>query len=134
LNPDSPIELLLTDVPVGGSAQHTYAIGFNYEALPGTNIRVDYNYYDKLYADFDPNNVDEGYEPWEAPDYSVVDLGLTHDFEFGDFEATLIGNVNNLFDTEYISVVDDGINSNARTAQVWYGFGRTYTVGAKIKF
>ena len=134
LNPDSPIELLLSDVPVGGSAQHTYALGANYEVLTGTRLRVDFNYYDKLYADFDPNNVGEGYQPWEAPDYSVVDFGLTHDFEFGDFQATLIGNVNNLFDTEYIAVVDDGINSNARTAQVWYGFGRTYTVGAKIKF
>ncbi|MFD0977410.1 TonB-dependent receptor [Salinimicrobium gaetbulicola] len=134
LNPDAPIELLLKDVPVGGSAQHTYALGANYEALPGTRLRVDYNYYDKLYADFDPNNVGEGYQPWEAPDYSVVDLGLTHDFEFGDFQATLIGNINNLFDTEYISVVRDGMDSNARTAEVWYGFGRTYTVGAKIKF
>lgn len=134
LNPDSPIELLLKDVPVGGSAQHTYALGANYEVLPGTNLRLDFNYYDRLYADFDPNNVGEGYSPWEAPDYSVVDFGLTHDFEFGDFDATLIGNINNLFDTEYISVVDDGINSDARTAQVWYGFGRTYTVGAKIKF
>lgn len=134
LNPDSPIELLLSDVPVGGSAQYTYAMGLNYEALPGTRLRLDFNYYDKLYADFDPNNVGEGYEPWKAPDYSVVDFGLTHKFEMGDFEATLIGNVNNLFDTEYIAVVDDGIDSNANTAQVWYGFGRTYTVGAKIKF
>ena len=134
VNPDSPINLLLKDVPVGGSAQHTFALGLNYEALPGTHVRVDYNYYDNLFADFDPNNVDEGYMPWEVPDYGVVDLGLTHDFEFGDFEATLIGNINNLFDTEYIAVADDGPQSTARTAQVYYGFGRTYTVGAKIKF
>ncbi|MEG9327658.1 Outer membrane receptor proteins, mostly Fe transport [Salinimicrobium catena] len=134
LNPDSPISLLLQDVPVGGSAQHTFALGFNYEALPGTNVRMDYNYYDNLFADFDPNNVDEGYMPWEVPAYGVVDFGLTHNFAFGDFEATLIGNVNNLLDTEYIAVADDGPQSNARTAQVYYGFGRTYTVGAKIKF
>ena len=136
LNEDDPINLYLDKVPVGGAAQNTFALGLNYEALPGTRIRVDYNYYDQLYADFDPNSVGGGgdYTPWEVPDFGLVDMGLTYDFKFGSFDATLLGNVNNIFDTEYVSVANDGPESDAQSAQVWYGFGRTYTIGAKLKF
>ncbi|NJX17438.1 hypothetical protein HC176_18365, partial [Tamlana crocina] len=50
-------------------------------------------------------------------------------FDFGDFEAMLIGNINNVLDTEYISIARGGINDG-----VFYGFGRTFNVGAKINF
>ncbi|MGW1454145.1 TonB-dependent receptor [Salegentibacter agarivorans] len=130
------IDLYLKDIPVGGSAQNTFALGGDYEVLPGTIIRANWNYVDKLYTQFDILGVSSGddYEPWEIPSYGLLDAGLTHKFEFGGFEATLNGNVNNILDTEYVSFGFDGSNSNAETASVWYGFGRTYTVGMKINF
>ena len=123
------IDLYIEDLKVGGSAQTTFALGANYEAFPGTRLRLDWNYYDDLYADFDPNtrNSPDLGQSFEVPAYGLVDFGFTHDFEFGPFETTLIGNVQNLLDTEYIAVARD-------SGQYFYGFGRTFSVGAKINF
>jgi len=130
------IDLFLKDIPVGGSAQNTFALGGDYEVLPGTTVRANWTYIDKLYTQFDILGVSSGddYSPWEIPSYGLLDAGLTHKFEFGGFEATLNGNVNNVLDTEYVSFGFDGSASNAETARVWYGFGRTYTVGMKLNF
>lgn len=136
VNPDDPISLYLKDIPVGGAAQNTFALGGNYEAFKGTTLRVNWTYADRLYSEFDPLGVSSGdeYQPWEVPSYGLVDLGITHKFDFGPFDARLNGNVNNLLDTEYVGFAFDGSGSNAETASVWYGFGRTYTVGLKLNF
>ncbi|TDN95154.1 outer membrane receptor protein involved in Fe transport [Salegentibacter sp. 24] len=130
------IDLFLEDIPVGGSAQTTMALGGDYEALPGTIIRANWTYADRLFSEFDPLGVSSGdnYTPWEIPSYGLLDVGLTHKFEFGGLDATLNSNVNNVLDTEFVSFAFDGAASNAETASVWYGFGRTYTVGLKINF
>ena len=131
-----PIDLYLQDVPVGGAAQNTFALGANYQVIESSTIRVNWTYADNLYSQFDPLGVSSGddYMPWELPAYGLVDLGLTHRFDIGALSATLNGNVNNLLDTEYVSFGFDGDESNAQTANVWYGFGRTYTVGLKVNF
>ncbi len=123
------VDLYIEDLKVGGSAQNTFALGVDYETIEGTFVRLDFNYFDELYTNFDPNtrNNPELGQSWEVPAYSLVDFGVTHDFEFGGFDATLMGNINNLLDTEYIAVARD-------SGQYFYGFGRTFNVGAKIKF
>ena len=130
------IDLYIKDLKVGDAAQTTFALGADYEVLSNMNLRLDYNYYDSYYADFDPNGrstAGQG-QAWEAPAYGLLDAGLRYKFDFGPFEATLNGNVNNVLDTEYIADARDRGNSTAQEALVWYGFGRTYTVGAKINF
>ena len=55
----------------------------------------------------------------------------------GGFNATIYGNVYNLFNYNY--VVDAYTNSNERgtwqnAARVFYSFGRTYSLRLKINF
>ncbi|WP_178990853.1 TonB-dependent receptor [Winogradskyella schleiferi] len=130
------VDLFIEDVPVGDAAQTTFALGTNYKFSPETRFTIDYNYFARLYSDFDPS--DRGTEgapdPWEVPDYGVFDTAFSHSFPFGNFEATLIARMNNVFNTKYISDSLDGADSNAETALVYYGFGRTFSVGATIKF
>ena len=71
---------------------------------------------------------------WELPAYGLFDLGFNHGFKIGDFNATLNGKLNNLFDVEYISDANDGLTSDYDTATVYYGAGRTFSLGLKIKF
>ena len=122
------VNLFIEGLKVGGSAQTTFAAGFDYEPMQGTHLRGNWNYFDNLYADFDPatRSTPERGQSWKAPDYGLVDLGITHKFDLGEFEAMLMGNLYNVFDTEYISV--------ARDNGVFYGFGRTFNIGAKINF
>ncbi len=73
-------------------------------------------------------------DSWEMPSYNLVDLGLNHKFTIGDFRATLNAKMNNIFNVEYVSDAYDGSNHSSSTATVYYGTGRTFSVGMKVKF
>ncbi|MBD0823538.1 TonB-dependent receptor [Aestuariibaculum marinum] len=147
---DSPVNLHISGLKVADAAQTTMALGLNYKISPETRLIIDYNYYDDLYADFDPSDrglssnlspeeIDEilatdPVQTWKMPAYGLFDVGFTHGFKFGSFDASLTARMNNVFDTEYISDAQDGSGSNAQTSLVYYGYGRTFSLGAKINF
>ena len=141
------VNILIKDLHVGDAAQTTLGLGANYKFAPKTRLTIDYNYYDNLYADFDPSDRGQrGPDAWEVPAYGIFDTAFSHGFKFGDFDATLTARMNNVFDTRFISDAQDGSAvgtpgepgyipaSTSRVATVYYGFGRTFSVGAKIKF
>ena len=134
LNEDDPINIYIEDAPVGNAAQTTAALGANLEVLPATFLRADFTYFDRLFADYEPTErATQGLpDPWQVPAYGLVDIGFTHKFDIGDFQARLNANVFNVANTEYVADARGG--AVARDSQVWYGFGRTYTVGTTITF
>lgn len=131
------VNLFIEDVHVGDAAQTTLALGANYRFNNKTRFTVDYNYFADLYADFDPSDRnDENFrgDTWKVPDYGVFDTAFTHGFKLGSFDASLTARLNNVFNTKYISDAMDGTDSSARTALVYYGFGRTFSFSTTIKF
>lgn len=68
------------------------------------------------------------------PDFSTLDLNTNYRFNIGNFDAILYSNVNNLLNKKYIADAKDGSKHNRETAMVWYGFGTTWTMGARIAF
>ncbi len=136
------VDLYIADVPVGDAAQTTAAFGINYTFLKSIKIGVDYNYFDRLYAKFDP--IGGGYNapltdggnvnPWTAPTYNLVDLNIKYSFELGGFDAALYGKVMNLLDVEYISDAFDGGDHDWSSAKTYYGLGRTWSLSLKLKF
>ncbi|AUC83124.1 TonB-dependent receptor domain-containing protein [Lacinutrix sp. Bg11-31] len=125
------------DLKVTDAAQTTFAFGLNYKLLPESLIYVDYNYAGNLYASYfitDRQDETNRQDSWEVPSYGLFDLGLKHGFKVGEFDTTLIAKMNNVFNTEYVSDANDGLGSTASSALVYYGSGRTFSVGAKIKF
>jgi outer membrane receptor protein involved in Fe transport len=68
------------------------------------------------------------------PAYGLFDLGLNHGFNIGQFDASLSARMNNVLNTEYISDARDGAGSIAQTAGVYYGAGRTFSLGIKLNF
>jgi outer membrane receptor protein involved in Fe transport len=73
-------------------------------------------------------------DTWKLPSYHLFDLGFNHGFTISDFDATLTGNMNNIFDVEYISDAFDDGSHTAAGANVYYGSGRTFNLGLKINF
>ncbi|SHI42385.1 TonB-dependent receptor [Algibacter luteus] len=130
------VDLYIKDLHVADAAQTTAALGLNYKFAPETRLIVDYNFYADIYADFDPSDrgVAGAPDAWKMPDYGLFDLAMTHGFKFGSFDASLTARMNNVFDTEYISDAQDGSGSTTNTALVYYGYGRTFSVGAKLNF
>jgi outer membrane receptor protein involved in Fe transport len=120
---------------VGDAAQTTFALGLSYELTPETTFNIDYNHFADLYSDYDPSDRGEvGPDAWKVPSFNLFDTSIRHKFKFGNFDTSIIARVNNVFDTTYISDAQDGTDSDAATASVYYGFGRTFSVGAKINF
>ena len=99
------------------------------------NIYFDYNFAGDNYASYDVTNRSSSNtnDVWQLPDFGLFDLGMRHTFEMGSFEATLTGKINNVFNTEYVSDAND-IDGTASTAQVYFGPGRTYSVGLRVNF
>lgn len=132
------VNINIDGIHVGNSAQTTAAVGLKYEMLKGFKVGIDCNYFGRNYANFNislSDYKDITYaQPWKMPDATTFDLNMSYRFKLNTFDATLIGNVNNLFDTEYIADATDGSDHSWKTAQVFYGFGRTYSVSLKLKF
>ncbi len=128
---------------VNDAAQTTYALGLNYKALDRTSVFLDYNYAGDIYSRFDfSRGTTDRLNTWKIPSYHLFDLGLNHGFTIGDFDAILSGNMNNIFDVEYISDAFDSTEETspgvfehtATNSGVYYGAGRTFSLGLKVNF
>jgi outer membrane cobalamin receptor len=124
-------------VHVGNSAQHTAFLGIDYDVFQSIKIGANVNYFGKHFAEFNPTNRkknEDNVDSWRLPDATTVDFNVRWKFNVGDFDATLYGNIDNLFDKEYISDATDGSKHDMNTALVYYGFGRTWSAGIRINF
>lgn len=133
--------IYVKDVHVGDAAQNTAAVSLDYEFMKGVSLGADYNFYDNIYAEFDPAwrtkepEFEQGNpDSWKMPSYQLVDLNVRYKFELGSYKATLIGNINNLFDETYISDARDGRQNDANSAEVFYGWGRSWRMALKLYF
>ena len=135
------------NLKVNDAAQTTWALGANYKLLEKTSIFLDYNYAGDIYAKFDfSRGTTDRLNTWEMPAYHLFDLGFNHGFKLGDFDAVISGNMNNIFNVDYISDAFDGSGSgtvgdpnyvaphSATAARVYYGTGRTFNLGLKVNF
>jgi hypothetical protein len=131
------VDVNLKGIHVGNSAQTTAAFSTDYEILKGFNVGFDANYFGQNYASFRINPAignNDFQQPWQIPDAVTVDFNARYNFRIGEYQASLVGNVNNLLDNEYITDAADGSDHTWKTAQVFYGFGRTFSTSLKIKF
>ncbi len=128
----------LKGVSVGNSAQNTAALGISYKFFKDFNVALDFNYFGKNFADFNiterTSESSRGVDSWQIPDAFLMDMNLGYNFEIAGLKTRLSGNVNNLLNTEYIADATDGRNHDWRTAGVYYGFGRTFSLGMKVNF
>jgi outer membrane receptor protein involved in Fe transport len=129
------IEVFAKDLKVGDAAQTTFALGASYKFATESSIYVDYNYAGDMHASYQVTSRGSAGLPdtWEVPEYGLFDVGVNHVFDMGPFEAILNAKINNVFNTDYVSDAND-VDGTAATALVYYGAGRTYSVGLKVKF
>ncbi|WP_431125014.1 TonB-dependent receptor [Flagellimonas flava] len=126
---------------VGGAAQLSGGLGVNLRFNDMFSFDSDFRYYDNLYAD-----VGAIKENLELPSYSIVDAGLTFTIPVGADRSNRLKvrtNMNNVFDTEYISRLTtanmveagdetyDGLNVSNRG---FFGWGRTWNLTLRYDF
>jgi len=131
------VDVYAKGLKVSDAAQTTWALGLKYNGLPKTSFYLDYNYAGDIYAEYDitrRNDETNTEDSWKLPSFNLFDLGMNHRFDIGPFDTTLNARINNIFNVEYVSDAYDGEDSTWQTATVYYGFGRTFSVGLKIRF
>lgn len=127
----------IKDLHVGNAAQTTAALMASWEALPKFYIGMDWNYYGRNYADFDPtlrNSANDRTESWKMPNYSTLDANISYKFKIGKVNAKFYCNANNLLNKEYIADAKDGSDHTSKSALVYFGNGITWSTGLKIIF
>lgn len=131
-------------VKVGGSAQTTAAIGVQFRPFKGFRIGADWTVNARNYSDYSissssysPGKEIDVPEPWKIPWGNQLDLNASYRFKIGGVDATLYGNVHNLFNYNY--VMDATTNTDAagtwqNAYYVYYSFGRTYSLKLRVNF
>ena len=134
------VNVNLKGIKDGNSAQTTAALGFDYQILKGFRVGLEANYFGNNYSYFNISSVGTSLapatfsQPWKIPDAVTCDFNTSYRFKIGTFDATLVGNIFNLLDQVYITDATDGADHTWKTAQVFYGFGRTWSTTLKIRF
>lgn len=146
------VQLYTKGLKVGDAAQTTANLAASYEFIKGLRLRASYYYADNLYANFTPESrssaSNAGVQAWKLPSYGLVDGMLSYTFNLEQKKVTLRLNVDNILDNIYIAEsVDDrkydaddptdfviGDNGSGKRNRVYPGFGRTWSIGAKVNF
>lgn len=134
-------------INVGGSAQTTAC--FDVCFIPFDNVRIgmDYILYDRNYAyySFSGGNLSLGEEmklsqPWKIPTYGYLDFRMSYNFKIGKTNMTLYATINNVLNSYNIekawnptNVATEIIEVNPDDVQVFYSFGRIWSIKLKIE-
>lgn len=146
------VNLYTKGLKVGDAAQTTGNIAASYEFIKGLRLRASYYVADNLYANFTPENrtdaAKEGVQAWKLPSYGLLDGMLSYTIKYNQSKITFRLNVDNILDKRYIAESADdtkynpadakdfkiGDNGSGKSNRVYPGFGRTWTLGAKVNF
>jgi len=158
--PTAVPELFLKGLPIGNigtsstGAQTTFGGTLDFKVLPTVKVGATYLYYAKYYASYDPSNIykknadgsfsNPNYQPYQLPNYGVVNLDAVYRFKMAGFNAEFVANVYNLFNTEYLG---DAFEQSpvpttpyatpadrTRALGVFYGAPRYYVTTLRVKF
>lgn len=142
------IEFDAKGIAIGNSPQRQLGGSVKYELVKNIYVKVQYTYFDKMYAQFDPSNLKvagdgptapdyRGYSSWEAPGYGVFDLFAGYNIYSGNSKVDIMASMNNALNKVYMtdvffpsSVTPN--NYNATNTVGWFGLGRRFNIGIKV--
>ncbi len=139
------------DIYVGGAAQTQFGGQVRYEPIKGLYGSLTGTFFDRYYADFEPeNSLDEAgnpRQPWETPSYTLFDFHAGYKFPFPWYKKVQMSvglNLLNMLDARYITAAQNnaevleggapGEQYNAASAAVFFGPPRRIMLSLGIKF
>lgn len=122
---------------VGDAPQFQVSLFATARIMNAVSLSAYYNYYDLLYADFNPvnrTNPDDRAQSFQLPAYHNLDIYVSCPFRIGTLEAQADLGCQNVIGHEYIVRGTDGPAHSRADFTGFWGFGRTFFVAMQIKF
>ena len=133
-------------VRVGDAAQTQLGFSLRYEPTTASYVKLRYTFFDDYFADFDPISLggeNGGRDSWQIPSYDLIDLHCGYSFKLNQKnKLSLRLSILNLLDKIYISDAQNNDPYNdvsyqdfdAKSASVFFGLGRRFTMSARLNF
>ncbi|MCB9015462.1 MAG: TonB-dependent receptor [Lentimicrobiaceae bacterium] len=125
------------DIKVGDAPQISLALFGELRFLTDWALNANWLYYSKIYANFDPagrGNPDDRSQPYRIPDYDLLDLHLSYQFEISGLKSTAAISCYNVTNKESIMRGEDGTGHNLETFRGYWSPGRTFNFSLKVSF
>lgn len=122
------------DLPVGDAPQTQVGAILSVRAPYGFRIQADWQFNDRMYADFDPagrTDPDDRAYPYRIPSWHSVNAMITWEHTFAErFGLRLFISGSNLLNATYIERGKDGAGHDLESFRGFWAFGRNFTFGA----
>lgn len=135
---------LVKGIKVGDAAQTTAALGTDIDVVPSVRLGANAYYYSNYTANFTFSNLTpalltqygtDAFTPYKIPSYMLLNLNAVFRFKIAGLDGSFLANVNNVLNTKYLSdVLDANATGRAESTAVFYGLGRTFTTGIRVRF
>jgi hypothetical protein len=129
-------------VHVGDAAQTAFSAAFRYEPFKNFYIRMQAQFFDRYYANFDPFTLqgsNGGRDSWKIPSYYLINLFAGYKVEFKNSALLFNGSITNLLHSVFISDATNNANDiydnfDAKSATVMFGQGFRFNVSIGLQF
>ena len=123
---------------VGDAPQTQVGAGAEFKILKDFIFKLDWNFNDRMYADFDPStrtDEQDKNEAWMLPSWHMLNahLSWTHSFK-RKYLISIFVDGNNLLNSKYIERGKDGKGHNAEDFRGFWGFGTNCSFGLRFRF
>jgi len=124
---------------VGASVEfHPFTLGTAYwMTLSDLSVRFDWNYNDRLWADFDPvtrTDPSDRSDSYRIPSYNLMNLNITWTQKIVRVRLSVFFNLNNIGDVSYVERSRDGALHDQSTFTGYWGNGRNMNFGVRLSF
>ncbi len=147
----TPYTYSIKDLKVGDMPQTIVALGASVFPIDGMNVQAIFNYYDRHWADWDPNSRQVGEDgdadraqSWQVPSAFKIDLHASYNLplDFGGIKLQVFAHLFNALDEVYVQDATDnssfnaytanGVNHSADDAEVYLSTPRYFNAGINV--
>jgi len=122
---------------VGDAPQTQVGLRGNFRILRQFDLGINWIWYDRLYADFDPakrTNPDDTDQSFRIPSYSSMDIHAGFPFEIGKLNCYANISCFNALNSQNIIRGVDGETHDITSFQGYWSFNRTFSFSLKMNF
>lgn len=122
---------------VGGTVQQQLGAFADVRLFRRLNFHMEWAWYDKLFADFDPinrTNPDNRQQPYSIPSYHVLNAYVSLPFQIASLPSLIQLNGYNLLNKIHVDNGIDGENHSAEDFRGFWSFGINFNLTLKIYF